>query len=179
MKARRYAGHLVLAIGAIASVATSYAQNWELIANGEIEPTFVTSGPPVGFALAGVADGPDHADGDLIVYVTLSLQPDSVEMATARVVLASENGDPLRRQEQNVALFPGSPATVFFYATAWIDCDGVRCLDEFLLTVNDVTTNAEVTVSGTVEAILHGIDVSPHPTSAVALEITPLGAIRP
>jgi hypothetical protein len=179
MQARRYAGHCVLAIGAVASIATGRAGNWILTTDVTIERTAVAAGPSIGFAITGEARGPadGHYGGDLTLHLQLELTNSNLPMASVRVVFASEDGDPDRRHDLSVLVSPGDPVELELPVLAWGDCSADPCFDDFRLTISEVQPGAEITVSGTVGAVLRGLDSQQEPNSAVVVEVTPLGMV--
>lgn len=177
---RRQAPALVFAAAALASIATSMAPTWELRATDEVESTIVASGSELGFGITAEAYGPaaGHRGGELTVFLELELD-DAIGTAPSspvRVVLTSEE-DPALRDERFVTVFRGAPTTVFLDLPAWLDCEVGPCFDDFKLTVSEVGPDALISVSGTVDATLHGLDPSPEPSHEARVSVTSLGAL--
>lgn len=177
MQVRRYAGFLVFAVAAFASVATSAPPRWELDATATLETT-VPTGPANQFAISAEARGPrnGHDGGDVDVFLELRAGVDNVEPALVTVTLRSE-ADPSLFQTQDVEVFSASQAdTVTVSLPAWEACEAGPCFDDFRLEIAVVTANTSVVVNGEIRAVLRGRDENPEPDSEVLVDVTPLGA---
>ncbi len=158
-----------MATAAFASIATSKAWTWELRTTAEIESTVISAGPVTAFGITAEARGPrsGHDGGEIDVAIEIA----GNEGAAITLTLISE-ADPTQRDEQHVVIATGAPTTVGFFLPAWQTCEVGPCFDDFRL---EIATTTSVTLTGSVQAILHGNDDSPEPDSEVLVEVTPLG----
>lgn len=179
MQVTRYAGHLVFAAAALASIATSYASPWILTDSEIIEPTNVGPGPALDFGITAEARGPrnGHQGGELVISLRLEMPfTETPAQTNVTVVLASET-DPEQRDEQSTIVSSGGFVELVHRLPAWLVCEAGPCFDDFKLSIGGVEGGAQITVSGNVDITLEGRDPSPSPDHEAVLTVTQLGAL--
>ncbi|MBA2544671.1 MAG: hypothetical protein H0V17_33820, partial [Deltaproteobacteria bacterium] len=166
---------VVFVVAAIASIATSKAATWVLNDNQPIESVTVDSSG-ASFAITGEASGSadGHDGGDITVTLTLEAATTNFATTPVKLVLASDDGDEARRQEEIVLVGPGTPVTLSLSVPTWLDCQADPCFDDLVLTISDIDANASLVVTGTVDASLIGRESTPDPDHGVGVEVTPL-----
>jgi hypothetical protein len=178
---------LVLAAGALASVATSVAiAEWTLSREVPLEITLGNTRPTRMYAIAAELNGPFQLDGlfgSTEIQVDVSTAPTGT--ATAAVVLVLRAGG-VELDRETVGLAANSRTTVFLVAGAFAACrDGDRvvppCVDAWELDLEwlPVIDAPDVTLTGTVTVRANGRDededMLPPPGTTMAVTVTDLG----
>lgn len=189
MSHRKHLARLVLAGGALASIATSRIEpTWTLIEEqplGLLGVVLDDEVPSQRLALAGTLHTRSEDDRFAIggsVQVTIELRAiavSGVRAAEVEVVFASEL-DPGKSVRLTERVDPGRTVTRTLSFDAWNGCDRNQCLEDYLLTLRRLNDSDDVAVElagvATITAIGTNDDVPPD-GAALELEVTDLGPL--
>jgi len=185
MSTGKHLPRIVLAVAALASIATSQVLNeWFLDQRATVDPLALDDVDPLGtLAIQGVLRSQQSLlvlDGSMNVRLELRARDVTGVRAAEVVAVLTSDARSFDTHREVVSIPPGGIATVNLFLPAWRDCASELCTENYTVTLRRTALADDpiIDVTGTATIEVHGDDGEvPPPGTLLELDVTDIGPV--